>query len=85
LILDSQADLNVYLTAAEESTNSGCCGTEADQNGCDYAKAGPQTELGISNLDLNEIAGMCILTYQCSAEPLFTMITGSFKIFAIKP
>lgn len=59
LILDSQADLNVYLTAAEENTNSNCCCcVEADPSGCNSAKPGLQTVPGTSNLDLNEIAGM---------------------------
>lgn len=84
--MDSENNLNVYHTAAENETS--CCGPAAEKvpSGCGQNKAGcgsdssaKENTLGseskklaasLDNLDFNEWAGMIILTPQSLASCL---------------
>lgn len=89
LIVDTNSDLNVYVTAKEDGSGP-CCGSNDSAEGTQGFVDKIKTEF--KGIDFNEWAGKCdILLVSVSAcllasygYSLTATAEGSFKIFAIK-
>ena len=87
MIVDTGADLNVYLETGEDGKKKGSCCAPAATGGCDGAGAAPAPPVGGScapadlvpeKTDLNEFVGKCVVTERLNRVGTRSQLTPHF-------